>query len=108
MTKVSRIPLDQEKWHRFLKSFWRGVAMLKSEKEAEHFFRDLLTPTELKMFLKRLEIAKLLSDGKDYDFRKKEVHVTNSTVAHVNLWLNNGVGGLKIVATRLLKLTKEN
>lgn len=102
MTKISRIPLSQEKWDKFLKNFWQAVALLRNEKEAERFFKDLLTPTEIKMFLKRLEIAKLLLEGKTYDFIKDELRVTNSTITNVNLWLQHGDGGLKNIAAQLL------
>lgn len=107
MTKISRIPLSQTQWDTFLKNFWVGVALLRNETEAEKFFKDLLTPTEIKMFLKRLEIAQLLLAGKSYDFIKRELRVTNTTIASVNLWLHNGDGGLKNIAAQLLQKKKQ-
>ena len=106
MTKISRRKLSNDSWSRFKKHFWQAVALIKSEVEAQQFFYDLLTPTEIKMLSKRLEAAKLLVDGKSYDEIRKELCLGNSTIANVSNWLEQGSGSLKRAAEHLSKFSK--
>lgn len=81
MTKVSKHKINRE--GKIIYDFWRVASALHTKEEVKNFLKSLLTPTEMLMLAKRVEIAKLLMQGYKYDFITREVQVTNATVAHV-------------------------
>lgn len=75
-----------------------AIANCKSVEEAAVFMEDLLTVSELEFISRRLRIAKLLIDGKTYEDIKDRLHVSNSTIAKIAVWLSSkGDGFRKIV-----------
>ena len=102
MTKVSRNRLSEGKMGLYVEEFWRAVTLLESKDEVKEFFRDIFTATERTMLAKRLQIAKLLYVGSDYDFIKKELHVSNTTIAAVARWLDSFGTGYRVIIPRLL------
>lgn len=92
---------DVEK--RVYELFWESSVSLRSKKEAEEFFLDLLTYTEKIMLAKRLAIAVLLM--KDFGYRRiKEIlKVSDPTITKVQNQLRSGSGGYERLAKRLAK-----
>ena len=84
----------------------KAFASLKNEEEIGNFLRDLLTSKELKEFANRIEIARLLSEGKSYLKISKEVGVSTTTVTRVAYWLFSGCGGYYKVIQKLTKKIK--
>lgn len=75
---------------------FQSVVSLKNIKDAEKFFRDLLTEQEIDEFSKRLHVARLLYEGKlGYRTIAKQAKVSTATVSRVALWLFRGTGGYK-------------
>lgn len=62
--------------------------------------RDLLTPAEIEEFANRLEIAKLLLDGRSYQKIAEEIGTSTTTVTRVAQWLFSGCGGYLAVLKR--------
>ena len=61
-----------------------------------NLLRDLLTPAEIEEFANRLEIARLLVEGKkSYLKIAEEVGTSTTTVTRVAQWLHDGCGGYK-------------
>lgn len=85
------------------KELIRAFAQLKTEKEIEHFLRDLLTISEIKEFSKRLFIAKQLwTTKKSYLEIAKSVSTSTTTVTRVAQWLfKEGLDGYQTVLKRL-------
>ena len=84
-----------------------GVALLtlKTEMDELNFLRDLLTPSELEEFSRRLEIARLLnSSSMSYLEIAEKLKTSTTTVTRVAQWLNDGCGGYKKVLDRLEKV----
>lgn len=81
--------------------FWKVVAKLKSPSEVKLFFRDLLTHTERKMFAKRLQIARMLLEKQNYYLIGKRLHVTATTIAKINNWLNTFGEGYRLAIDKL-------
>ncbi len=75
------------------KNFYRMVAGIRNPKDAENFFRDLLTPSESLMLTRRIEIAKLLLEGYNFEEIKVKLKVGFNTINIVNRWLFSGFGG---------------
>ena len=88
MTKVSRKKHSRE--GKMIYDFWRSMTFLESKDEVRDFLKALLTPTEMLMFAKRIEVAKLLIGDCDYKFIKREVQVTNATISHIKNSLVSG------------------
>lgn len=87
----------------FIARFWEAVAVLRDRNETQVFLRDLLTHTEIKMFAKRLAIAKMLLEGRDYETIEEELRVTPGTIARINNLLAEGGEGFRMVLKRLGK-----
>ncbi|MCX6791078.1 MAG: YerC/YecD family TrpR-related protein [Candidatus Gribaldobacteria bacterium] len=79
----------------------KAVLALKNIKEAKKFFRDLLTEQEIIEFGKRWQAAKMLADKVSYSKIEKETGLSSTTVARISKWLNSGMGGYKLMITRL-------
>lgn len=107
MTKVSRIKLDPKHLGFFLNNFWNLITLLENKDQVKSFLKDLLTHTEMKMFAKRIQIAKMLLEGHSYQVIRSYVKVTDSTIARVSNVLGTEGNGLKIVISYLQKIESE-
>ena len=88
---LRKISVDDRK--KCLDILWTCSASLKTREEVKNFFKDLLTPSESIMLGRRLQIAKMLLEGKSYGFIGESIGAGRSTIASVHQWLNNGFGG---------------
>jgi TrpR-related protein YerC/YecD len=83
------------------KNLIKAILALKNEKEAESFFRDLLTEQEIIEFGNRWLAAKMLNNKISYPKIKKETGLSTATIARVSKWLNRGMNGYKLILQRL-------
>ena len=99
MAKFLRIhKLNKEKVHELLTDFCEAIAATKNTTEAAELLTDLLGPQELEMISKRLRIAELLMENKNYQDIQDELKTSSGTVARVQAWLqNSGEGYRKII-----------
>lgn len=102
MTKVSSFSPEPKNLKIYFDNFWKAIALTKNKEEAKGLLEDLLTHTEIKMFAKRIQIAKMLIEGNDYQTIRGQVKVTSGTIAQVNNLLNTGGHGLKNIVERLV------
>lgn len=91
---------------REMKELFAAIREIRSDKEAENFFRDLLTIPELTEFANRWQMVKGLVEGKSYLEIAQELGVSTTTVTRVAHWLHSGTGGYKEIATRLFDRRK--
>jgi TrpR-related protein YerC/YecD len=68
----------------FVDNLWNAVALLNDKDQAKKFFSDLLTHTEIIMLAKRIQIAKMLIEGNDYQTIMRVSKVTPGTISHIN------------------------
>lgn len=73
------------------------IVALKNQNEARRFLRDLLTEQELSEFGNRWKAAQMLNDKVPYSRIEKETGLSSTTVARISKWLNNGMGGYKLM-----------
>ena len=98
MTKVSRIKIEPKHFGFFLNNFWNLITLLEDKEQVKNFFKDLLTPTEMKMLTKRIQIAKMLIEGYDYRAIRNYVKVTDTTIAKIsNILATSNEGLIKAV-----------
>lgn len=80
---------------------FRAVLSLRDLEECYRFFGDLLTVQELAAFAQRLQVARMLSEGKTYETIRTEISTSSSTITRVNTELRYGSGGYQMVLDRL-------
>ena len=83
MTKVSRYRLEPKFERQLTGNFWKLLGSVNKD-EAEKFFSQFFTPTEILMFSKRLEILKRLVKEQSYSEIKTNLKVTNTTVSRMS------------------------
>lgn len=95
MTKLSRRPVDPEKFGHYVNNLWSAFTLMDSKEDIRLLFKDLFTHTEYKMFAKRLEIARRLLESGSYLDIQKEMSVTANTVTRVSNVLSTKGDGLR-------------
>jgi len=107
MPKISRFKIEPENLDKFLNNFWSVITVLENKQQVKIFLSDLLTHTEMKMFAKRIQIAKMLLEGYDYRAIKGYIKVTDSTISNISNKLESGAEGLKFAAKFLIESERE-
>lgn len=92
---------DKEKSN--IQQFYKAILELQTTEECELFFDDVATIKELIDLSARLEVAKMLDEGKVFNDISKETGASSATISRVNKCLNYGPGGYKLALERLKK-----
>ena len=87
--------IDNKLQTELLLDLCNAVSLSRNITEASCLLSDLLTPYELNIIAKRLRIAALLLENKTYTAIKKELRVGGSTIARIQIWLENAGKGFK-------------
>ena len=82
---------------------FKTILKLKTLKDAEQFFRDLLTIKEIDEISRRWQAVKFIEKGLPYrEIAEKTGHST-TTVARIAHWLRHGEGGYQLMLGRTKK-----
>ncbi len=100
--------LSKEAQLELLGEFCDALCAVNTTSEAVDLLTDLLTPSETIMLAKRIRIAKLLINGKDYDTIEKSLRVSQGTIAKVASWLAESGEGFRLVVKRTSKEPAKN
>lgn len=95
---------DPKKLSSFIHRFWDAITLIEDRNEAISFLKELLTPTEVRMIAKRLQIADMLAKGYKYQDIQNYVRVTKQTIASISNKLNFGEEGLINILKKLEKI----
>ena len=76
---------------------FQAVLKLKSVEECKRFFEDVCTIKELQAISQRLDVATMLSEGKNYQEISKQTGASTATISRVARCLNYGAGGYALV-----------
>lgn len=95
MVKANYYNLSREEIDEHLHQMYKAIAGLKTEKEVENFFKDLLTLGELVMLARRIQIALLLLRGLTHLAIIEILEVGKTNINNVDKWLNYGFGGYR-------------
>lgn len=82
-------------------ALFKAILSLKNAREAKKFFRDLLTEPEIKEFSKRWQAARMLNNKVPYSVIEVETRLSSATIARISNWLQNGMGGYRLILNRL-------
>ena len=80
---------------------FEGILKLETVEECYRFFTDICTIKELQAMSQRLEVAKQLHEGRNYNEVYQDTGVSSATICRVNKCLNYGDGGYRMVLDRL-------
>ena len=98
----------QKYYSEAIDALFRSILLLDSEEECRAFFEDLCTIKELQDMAQRLETARLLYSGKNYQEISRQVGISSTTISRVSRCLNYGEGGYETVIARLEQQEKKN
>ena len=92
----------------YLENLYKAILSLQTMDECAAFFDDICTIQELEALSQRFEVAKLLSEGKNYVDINKLTGASTATICRVSKCLSYGDGGYKTVIRRLEEAGDEN
>ena len=76
---------------------FEAILKLESVDECRRFFEDICTVKELEAISQRLDVAKLLSEGMNYQEIIKICGASTATISRVSKCLQYGGGGYALV-----------
>ena len=88
MAKVKTNAVNQNEKYKIIGEFYDIVAGLKTKNEIIKFFVGIFTPSEGLMMARRIQIAKLLLEGHNYEVIRKRLKVGFHTITQTHNWLN--------------------
>ncbi len=88
---------------KFTDALFEAILLLENMEECYRFFEDICTIKELQSISQRLEVAKLLKDGKTYIEIEETTGASTATISRVNRCLHYGADGYKLILERLDK-----
>lgn len=80
---------------------FRAVLLLREEEECYQFFEDVCTMGEIKAMAQRLQVARMLREGRTYQQVEEETGASTATISRVKRYLQYGAGGYNLVLERL-------
>ncbi|MBI2074656.1 MAG: hypothetical protein HYT83_02325 [Candidatus Levybacteria bacterium] len=103
MTKVSKRILNKTLENYIFELFIQTIANLKDKNEIQNFIKDLLSPPEQIMLVKRLAIAILLQKGYTYTQIDNTLKVSRTTIMNVSYWLKHGNSGYNKAVEKVMQ-----
>jgi TrpR-related protein YerC/YecD len=82
-------------------SLLTAILRLETMAEAERFFRDLCTLSELHDMAQRWAVVRLLDSGMHYAEISRTTGASTATITRIASWLNHGEGGYRAMLDKL-------
>jgi TrpR-related protein YerC/YecD len=89
------------------KNLFEAIAVIRTKEEAELFFQDLCTPSEIQAMADRWLVVSSIKAEKPYRQIHDETGVSVTTVGRVARCLMLGEGGYNLIFGRLAKKIKK-
>ena len=86
---------------------FQAILLLETEDECYQFFEDVCTISELKAIAQRLQVARMLQEGRTYQQIESDTGASTATISRVKRYLHYGAGGYTLVLGRLQKQETE-
>jgi TrpR-related protein YerC/YecD len=78
-----------------------AILSLKDKEDCYRFFEDICTINEIKALEQRLQVAKMLKQGKTYHDIAALTGASTATISRVNRSLNYGSDGYNLIFERI-------
>lgn len=88
-------------------ALFKAILSLKDVEECYAFFEDLMTVNELNSLAQRLEVARLLKEGKTYSDIERDTGASTATISRVKRFLKYGAGGYDLILKRMADKQEE-
>ena len=82
-------------------AMFEAILRLDSSEEAERFFRDLCTLSELHDLSQRWTVVRLLDEGLHYAEISRRTGASTATITRIASWLNHGEGGYRAMLDKI-------
>ena len=89
-----------EKNHQEAEELFNAILSLQTAEECEAFFEDLCTIKEIQDLSQRFQVAKMLSEKKNYQDISKATGASTATISRVNKCLLYGKGGYRLTLNK--------
>lgn len=90
MGKVRPHTIDPKEKFQAVDSLFDVISKLKTKQEIVDFFLGLFTQSESLMMARRIQVARMLLDGKNYEEIQRKLKVGSQTVHATYCWLHKG------------------
>ena len=80
---------------------FEGILRLRTVEECYRFFTDICTIKELQAMTQRLQVARQLYEGRNYNEVYQDTGVSSATICRVNKCLHYCDGGYRMILDRL-------
>ena len=91
-SKIEREEVDE---------LFEAILSLENREECYRFFTDVCTINEILAIAQRMQVAKLLSQGKTYSEIEELTKASTATISRINKCLVYGADGYKLVLDRM-------
>jgi len=79
---------------------FESILKLETLDDCYRFFDDLCTISELRSFVQRFEVAKMLNEGVSFNIIAEKTGASTATISRVNRCLQYGADGYKNVLNK--------
>ena len=86
-------------------ALFEAILGLENVEEAEKFFRDLCTLTEIRDMAQRWAVVRLLNAGLHYAEISRTTGASTATITRIASWLHHGEGGYQLALDRMSDTT---
>jgi len=83
------------------KELYAAILRLQTPDECRRFLLDLLTEAEIKEFVNRWKVVRLLDRKTPYEAITKSTGMSSTTIARIQKWLNGKFGGYRLMLKRI-------
>ncbi len=101
-----RQKLHRDKIQEIVADLCSAVAFAKTPSEAAELLTDLLGRQEFEMIARRLRVAEMLLDDLTYDDIRRDLKISTTTIARVQVWLYQSGEGYRKIIERIKKVRK--
>ncbi len=89
MAKVKPYEIDKNEKKEAISDFIEAVERIKTREEIVNFLFGLLTPSEILMLARRIQIANLIIEDKSYYEIMEKLKASSHNIHRIDRWLNN-------------------
>jgi TrpR-related protein YerC/YecD len=91
----------------YINKLFDAILLLESKEDCYRFFEDICTIGEVQSMAQRLQVAKMLKQGRTYVDIAQTTGASTATISRVKRFLNYGANGYNIIIERLAKVNQQ-